>query len=312
MPETWPFTPLRAVREELEWRTDVLAARDGEQRIALRALPRRYLAYQHILTGDDPALFYALMRANRAGDWTVSVWPRRSGLSAPPTETAQLAADPAAELMPSGALRVSVLFQAEAASETAATLPAHAGLPVLADASVVAGGLEEGIGQRVEYVDSGLGPVAVETVESYWRERRALRWVDVSESARLARRQMLYALRGRQAAFWAVPRRPRLRLTAPVGAADTTISVAASGAASALVGRSVAITWAGQSWYRTVTAASLSGGAHLLSVAALGADVPAAAGVCLMLTMRADADRITLEHLASHTVCEVPAVEVPE
>jgi hypothetical protein len=43
--QLWPFRPQIPAQETLEWLTDMLASRTGEQRIALRSAPRQLLAY---------------------------------------------------------------------------------------------------------------------------------------------------------------------------------------------------------------------------------------------------------------------------
>jgi len=50
MSTAWPFEPLSGVIEELEWLTDIIPSKAGEQRIALRTAPRRTFNLSHILT----------------------------------------------------------------------------------------------------------------------------------------------------------------------------------------------------------------------------------------------------------------------
>ena len=51
MPELplWPFPAAQEIMEVLEWRTDVLTSRAGEQRIALRPHPREIVTFRHRL-----------------------------------------------------------------------------------------------------------------------------------------------------------------------------------------------------------------------------------------------------------------------
>ena len=49
----WPFIPESDMQETLEWRTEVLRSRNGEQRIALRFYPRTTLTMDYILESDE-------------------------------------------------------------------------------------------------------------------------------------------------------------------------------------------------------------------------------------------------------------------
>jgi hypothetical protein len=73
-PPLWPFPAAESVNEVLEWRTDVLQARAGEQRIALRSLPREIVTFRHRCDALDMARAAELARARFAGDWLVPLW----------------------------------------------------------------------------------------------------------------------------------------------------------------------------------------------------------------------------------------------
>jgi hypothetical protein len=74
MPELWAFPAAEAVTEVLEWRTDVLQARAGEQRIALRSLPREIVTLRHRLDALGLARVVDLVRAGFAEEWWVPLW----------------------------------------------------------------------------------------------------------------------------------------------------------------------------------------------------------------------------------------------
>jgi hypothetical protein len=80
MPETesvlplWPFPAAQEITEVLEWRTDVLRARAGEQRLALRSLPREIVTFRHRLDARGMARAAELARAGFAGDWRLPLW----------------------------------------------------------------------------------------------------------------------------------------------------------------------------------------------------------------------------------------------
>lgn len=69
----WPFIPLAEVVEVLEWKTDVLRARAGEQRHRLRERPRRQWHFRHLLDAEGQSAARALVRSAdsfEVPDWT--------------------------------------------------------------------------------------------------------------------------------------------------------------------------------------------------------------------------------------------------
>ena len=98
MPETegpppllWPFPALAPVKEVLEWRTDVLPAQAGEQRIALRTGPRSELTLRHRASAWSVARAGEIARAGYAGPWLVPLWHMAApvgGLASGATEIA--------------------------------------------------------------------------------------------------------------------------------------------------------------------------------------------------------------------------------
>ena len=91
MPELWPFPALASVKEVLEWRTNVLAAQAGEQRLALRTGPRAEIALRHRASAWSVARAGEIARAGYAGPWLVPLWHMAApvgGLAAGATEIA--------------------------------------------------------------------------------------------------------------------------------------------------------------------------------------------------------------------------------
>ena len=76
MPEPvfWSFPAAQEIAEVLEWRTDVLTSRAGEQRIALRPRPREILTFRHRLDPLGMTRAAELARVGFAGDWHVPLW----------------------------------------------------------------------------------------------------------------------------------------------------------------------------------------------------------------------------------------------
>lgn len=73
-PPLWSFPAAQEITEVLESRTDVLQARAGEQRIALRPRPREIVTFRHRLDTLGMARAAELARAGFADDWHVPLW----------------------------------------------------------------------------------------------------------------------------------------------------------------------------------------------------------------------------------------------
>jgi hypothetical protein len=73
-PRLWPFAASGEVIEVLEWNTNVLTARAGEQRIALRTLPRDIVTLTHRVDALGLAKATELARAGFAGPWLLPMW----------------------------------------------------------------------------------------------------------------------------------------------------------------------------------------------------------------------------------------------
>ena len=69
--------------ERLMWATDVLAARDGsEQRVSLRAKPRRSLEFSILVGRDDAALLDVLLSSWQSRVYALPIWPDKAVLAA--------------------------------------------------------------------------------------------------------------------------------------------------------------------------------------------------------------------------------------
>lgn len=188
--------------------------------------------------------------------------------------------------------------------------PVHDGLDVLTDPAVLRQPLKDTLGQTVEYVDNGFGPIVAEPVLTHLQRRSTITLVDHGPAARWTRRRWLHALRGRQAAFWLPTWGRELVLQAPVAADDTSIAVAPLGDPAALVGRHVMIE-TGAGIFREITAAAWDALGVRLTIAAPGVGIPQETPVHLITKVRLDADRVELAHDATRTEFSVAVVEVP-
>jgi hypothetical protein len=82
----WPFQPnwSTPVNETLEWKSDVLKAYNGsEQRIELRAIPRRGLSYDFMLKGGDAQQFDNITWGWQNRAFAVPYWQYRGKTTAP-------------------------------------------------------------------------------------------------------------------------------------------------------------------------------------------------------------------------------------
>ena len=73
-PRLWPFAASGEIIEVLEWNTNVLTSRAGEQRIALRPLPREIVTLTHRVDALGLANATELARAGFAGPWLMPIW----------------------------------------------------------------------------------------------------------------------------------------------------------------------------------------------------------------------------------------------
>lgn len=70
--DIWPFRPKSDTTEIFEWLTEIIQSRSGEQRIALRPVPRVKLNFDHLLDPFNVNAAKAIIRYNdklRAPDW---------------------------------------------------------------------------------------------------------------------------------------------------------------------------------------------------------------------------------------------------
>lgn len=70
----WPFIPQIEVTETLEWLTDILPTKTGEQRICLRQDPRHGLQFRHFWTPQQFSKAQALVAGSVGGEILVPLW----------------------------------------------------------------------------------------------------------------------------------------------------------------------------------------------------------------------------------------------
>lgn len=82
-PLVWAFPAVAPLVEEVSWKTEVLATRTGEQRIALRSATRVTLTLTHRLDAAGLARAVALARQTSAGRWRVPLWAEAVPVAGP-------------------------------------------------------------------------------------------------------------------------------------------------------------------------------------------------------------------------------------
>ena len=379
-PPLWPFPAVQEVVEVLEWRTDVLPSRAGEQRIALRPRPREIVTVRHRLDALGMARAAELARTGFAGDWNVPLWHmalqpdtdlaqgameilidttvsdfRGGGLAAIAVDGKEVApvaiasvepdrlilAEPPGLQLPAtntAAGRISVMpiregmltspieiarrrqgdgtvtasFLLRDAPEIAPlVLPSYLGRPVQTDPSLVRRPLTASLRRAVEYVDNGFGPVVVEPIRDVFERGEALTLKARGPSARQAQRRWLWSLRGRQASFWLPTWGHELQLRAVMTSGSVLMRVAPVAELDAYIGRRIMLEMPGALRFRTITAAIEEGADHRLTLSSnLGEAVPLGTKVHFMTEMRADADRVEIQHGAVASEVTLPVVEV--
>lgn len=315
MPEAWPWRPLEPARERLEFRTAILPGRGGEQRQALRHVPREVLTMSYRLDAAERAEAVQRIRRGRLGDWTVDVWPRVDAEGTVPQRTGRMTADPQIARQRRGRSVVTVEWTLDASTaedEAESPFAAYLGADVVTDRTVLRSPAEEAVTQVFVAVDAGVGPTALEPARTFVQERQIVAFVDHGIAARARRRKWLWSLQGRRQAFWLPSWGGELVPTEETASGGTTLTVSAVGAPADLVDRHIMLDLAGGPVFRQITAASdAGGGATALTIAAPGATVPVGALVHLMALVRLDEDAVELVFTTTRTEMRAAVLEVP-
>ena len=206
---------------------------------------------------------------------------------------------------------VTATFTLQDGTELAASsYPTHLGLDVLTDPAVLRQPLGETIGQTVEYIDNGFGPIIIEPVLTHVQRRSTITLVDRGV-ARWTRRRWLHGLRGRQRAFWLPTWGRELVLQAEVTSSATSVIVAASADPGVWIGRHVMFDIASGPVFREITNAVYDALGIRLTIAAPGKTIPITTPIHLLTRVRLDTDRIELEHFADRTEFAASLIEIP-
>jgi hypothetical protein len=188
--------------------------------------------------------------------------------------------------------------------------PQHQGLDVLTDPAVLRQPLAETLGQTVEAIDNGFGPIVLKPVLTHVQRRSTITLIDRG-TARLTRRRWLLSLRGRQRAFWLPTWGRELVLQAAVTSGATSILVTPLADSSVWIGRHLMIDHPTGPVFREITAAVWDALGIRLTIAAPGKSVALGTPIHLLVKVRSDADRIELAHGPNRTELALPLIETP-
>jgi len=199
--------------------------------------------------------------------------------------------------------------------------PQYLSLDVLTEPTARVSDISENIVQAGIYNDNGFGLVALERQRNYVDHGQSIAFLEEGAAAVWRRRVWVHARNGKQKAFWLPSFNPDLKLTAPIGAADTVVTVKRVGLLAGYLGRTIMIELkSGTRYFRQITDAARVGAEDQLTVSsALGADVAASQILwfCFMSKVRFDSDAVTFNFVASGrgplvATLAVPVTEVPQ
>ena len=154
--------------------------------------------------------------------------------------------------------------------------------------------------------------MVVEPVRDVFERGETLTLKAQGPAARHTLRRWLWSLRGRQSSFWLPTWGYELQLRAPITAGSVLMRVAPVAALEAYVGRAILVEMPGALRCRTIVGAVAEGADHRLTLSSnLGEPVPLEAKGHFLTLVRADADRVEIQHGAVASEVTVPVVEVP-
>lgn len=193
---------------------------------------------------------------------------------------------------------------------SASSYATHLGVDVLTDPAVLRQPLGETLGQTVEFIDNGFGPIVIEPLLTHVQRRSTITLIDRG-ARRWSRRRWLYSLRGRQRAFWLPTWGRELALQAPLASSSTSVIVAATADPGVWIGRHVMFDISSGPVYREITNAVYDALGIRLTIAAPGKSIPVTTPVHLLTKVRLDTDRIEIEHFGNRSEFAASLIEIP-
>ncbi|RRH98093.1 hypothetical protein EH240_20065 [Mesorhizobium tamadayense] len=218
---------------------------------------------------------------------------------------------------------VTARFQVEdnVKLEGDAGYPQYQSIDVLTEPTARISDISENIIQAGEYQDNGFGIVPLERQRKYVDFGQAIAFLEEGLAAVWRRYVWMHARNGRLKPFWLPSFNSDLKLMAPIGAADTVITVKRAALPAGYLGRHVMIELkSGTRYFRQIVAAARVGGEDQITLnTSLGASVSAAQILwfCYLSKVRLDSDAVTFNFVASGKSAplvasvSVPVMEVP-
>ncbi|RWN30118.1 MAG: hypothetical protein EOR97_17245 [Mesorhizobium sp.] len=198
--------------------------------------------------------------------------------------------------------------------------PQYQSLDVLTEPTARVSDISENIIQAAEYQDNGFGLVEIDKQRVYVDFGQSIAFMEVGAAAVWRRRVWVHARNGKQKAFWLPSFNSDLKLTTPIGAADTVVTITRAGLLAGYLGRHVMIELKdGTRYFRQIVDAARVGAIDEITLSsALGASVSLSQiqWFSYLSKVRLDADAVTFNFPASGrgpliATVSVPVMEVP-
>ncbi|WP_292330766.1 hypothetical protein [Mesorhizobium sp.] len=199
--------------------------------------------------------------------------------------------------------------------------PQYQSIDVLTEPTARISDISENIVQAGEYQDSGFGIVPLERAREYVDWGQSIAFLEEGLPNVWRRYVWMHARNGRLKPFWLPSFNSDLKLMAPIGAADTDITVKRAALPAGYLGRHVMIELKnGTRYFRQIVAAARVGDTDQVTLnTSLGAAVSAAQILwfCYLSKVRLDSDAVTFSFIASGkdkplvATVSVPVMEVP-
>lgn len=217
---------------------------------------------------------------------------------------------------------VTARFQVEdnVKLEGNAGYPQYQSIDVLTEPTARVSDISENIVQAGEYQDNGFGLVELERQREYVDYGQSIAFLEEGTAAVWRRYIWVHARNGKQKPFWLPSFNSDLKLLAPIGAADTVITVKRAALPAGYLGRHVMIELKnGTRYFRQIVNAARVGDTDEVTLnTSLGAAVSASQILwfCYLSKVRLDADAVTFNFVASGrgpliATLSVPVMEVP-